>query len=71
MSVTEPKPLTPRPAATVILLRAASEVEVLVIRRHENLAFMGGMWVFPGGALAQSDSAPETLARIPEAARTR
>jgi 8-oxo-dGTP pyrophosphatase MutT (NUDIX family) len=65
------KPLLPRPAATVILLRAASEVEVLVIRRHENLAFMGGMWVFPGGALAQSDSAPETLARIPEAARTR
>jgi 8-oxo-dGTP pyrophosphatase MutT (NUDIX family) len=67
----EPKPLSPRPAATVILLRAARDVEVLVIRRHENLAFMGGMWVFPGGALAQSDSEPEALARIPDAARRR
>jgi 8-oxo-dGTP pyrophosphatase MutT (NUDIX family) len=64
-----PTPLVPRPAATVMLLRDAHEVEVLVIRRHEKLAFMGGMWVFPGGALAASDGAPEALARIPAAAR--
>jgi 8-oxo-dGTP pyrophosphatase MutT (NUDIX family) len=43
--------------------------EVLVIRRHENLAFMGGMWVFPGGALSAADVSPESLARIPEASR--
>jgi 8-oxo-dGTP pyrophosphatase MutT (NUDIX family) len=64
-----PTPSAPRPAATVILLREAQDVEVLVIRRHENLAFMGGMWVFPGGALSASDCAPHALARIPEPAR--
>jgi 8-oxo-dGTP pyrophosphatase MutT (NUDIX family) len=71
MNASTPRPLPPRPAATGILLRAARDVEVLVIRRHESLAFMGGMWVFPGGALAPSDRAPETLARIPASARTR
>ncbi|HLS80589.1 MAG TPA: hypothetical protein VK025_04215 [Steroidobacter sp.] len=65
-------PATPRQAATVILLREAScGVEVLVIRRHKDLAFLGGMWVFPGGALAPADSSPETLARIPQHSRMR
>ncbi|MGH8177845.1 MAG: NUDIX hydrolase [Steroidobacter sp.] len=63
---------TPRHAATVMLLReAASSAEVLVIRRHENLAFMGGMWVFPGGALSVADTSPDSLARIPEASQLR
>lgn len=65
-------PLTPRHAATVMLLREArSTVEVLVIRRHENLAFMGGMWVFPGGALAAADMSASALACIPEESKTR
>jgi 8-oxo-dGTP pyrophosphatase MutT (NUDIX family) len=72
MHTTDAKPpLVPRPAATVMLLREARDVEVLVIRRHENLAFMGGLWVFPGGARAPSDSTPDALARIPEPARAR
>ena len=56
----------PRPAATVMLLREAVDgVEVLMTRRHEKLAFMGGMWVFPGGTLHSSDASPRMLARIP------
>ena len=51
-------PVTPRPAATVIMLRpAATGVEVLLTRRSASMAFMGGEWVFPGGAIAKADSA--------------
>lgn len=59
-------PSTPRPAATVMLLReAAGGAEVLVIRRHEQLAFMGGLWVFPGGTLTASDCSDMALSCIP------
>jgi 8-oxo-dGTP pyrophosphatase MutT (NUDIX family) len=65
------QPVVPRPAATVLLLREGREsVEVLLIRRHEKLAFMGGMWVFPGGAVSAADASAAVLARIPEASRT-
>jgi 8-oxo-dGTP pyrophosphatase MutT (NUDIX family) len=44
---------TPRPAATVILLRGGSEtLEVLLVKRNPQARFMGGAWVFPGGAVA-------------------
>ena len=60
------QPVVPRPAATVLLLREGRDtVEVLVIRRHENLAFMGGMWVFPGGSVCSADAAPAAFAQIP------
>jgi 8-oxo-dGTP pyrophosphatase MutT (NUDIX family) len=43
---------TPRQAATVILLRGASErLEVLLVQRTPKARFMGGVWVFPGGAV--------------------
>src|SRR2546425_1201988 len=43
----------PRPAATLILLRpGAAGPEVLMIQRTQNAAFLGGAYVFPGGALA-------------------
>jgi 8-oxo-dGTP pyrophosphatase MutT (NUDIX family) len=65
------QPVAPRPAATVLLLREAADgVEVLAIRRHEKLAFMGGMWVFPGGAVSAADASAAVLARIPAASRT-
>lgn len=65
------QPVAPRPAATVLLLREGRDgVEVLATRRHEKLAFMGGMWVFPGGAVCAADASPAVLARIPEASRT-
>jgi 8-oxo-dGTP pyrophosphatase MutT (NUDIX family) len=45
-------PTEPRQAATVILLRGGSEqLEVLLVRRSPQSRFMGGVWVFPGGAV--------------------
>ncbi len=43
---------TPRQAASVILLRGGAErLEVLLVRRTPQARFMGGVWVFPGGAV--------------------
>jgi 8-oxo-dGTP pyrophosphatase MutT (NUDIX family) len=65
------QPVVPRPAATVLLLREGRDgVEVLAIRRHEKLAFMGGMWVFPGGSVCAADASPAVFARIPAASQT-
>ncbi|WP_153067092.1 NUDIX hydrolase [Steroidobacter cummioxidans] len=67
---TNPQPVVPRPAASVLLLREQQgAIEVLLTRRHENLAFMGGMWVFPGGTLCPADTSAQSLALIPEIAR--
>ena len=42
----------PRQAATVILLRGGgAALEVLLVRRTPKARFMGGVWVFPGGAV--------------------
>jgi 8-oxo-dGTP pyrophosphatase MutT (NUDIX family) len=42
----------PRQAATVILLRGgARTLEVLLVKRTPEARFMGGVWVFPGGAV--------------------
>jgi 8-oxo-dGTP pyrophosphatase MutT (NUDIX family) len=47
---------TPRDAATVILLRpAAAGFEVFLLRRRKNASFMGGAFVFPGGAVDGDD----------------
>jgi 8-oxo-dGTP pyrophosphatase MutT (NUDIX family) len=46
----------PRPAATVILLRGeATALEVLLVQRNPNSRFMGGAWVFPGGAVDRDE----------------
>jgi 8-oxo-dGTP pyrophosphatase MutT (NUDIX family) len=46
----------PRQAATVILLRGgAQKLEVLLVKRTEKARFMGGVWVFPGGAVDDDD----------------
>jgi 8-oxo-dGTP pyrophosphatase MutT (NUDIX family) len=45
-------PTPPRPAATVILLRGGDEaLAVLLVKRNPESRFMGGAWVFPGGAV--------------------
>ncbi len=50
------KATTPRQAATVILLRGgANALEVLLVKRTEKARFMGGVWVFPGGAVDDAD----------------
>jgi 8-oxo-dGTP pyrophosphatase MutT (NUDIX family) len=47
---------SPRQAATVILLRGGEdELEVLLVKRTEKARFMGGVWVFPGGAVDDDD----------------
>ncbi|HEY8303757.1 MAG TPA: NUDIX hydrolase [Solirubrobacteraceae bacterium] len=54
LNVGEPAP--PRQAATVILLRGADRtLEVLLVKRTEKARFMGGVWVFPGGAVDEDD----------------
>lgn len=54
-----------RPAATVLLLReAGGELEVLMMRRGAQLAFMAGMWVFPGGRVDPADASAAAHARL-------
>jgi 8-oxo-dGTP pyrophosphatase MutT (NUDIX family) len=46
----------PRQAATVILLRGGeTALELLLVKRTEQARFMGGVWVFPGGAVDEDD----------------
>ncbi|HWD22212.1 MAG TPA: MBL fold metallo-hydrolase [Burkholderiales bacterium] len=46
----------PRPAATLILLRSgAVSLEALLLQRSKNAVFLGGAYVFPGGAVDASD----------------
>jgi 8-oxo-dGTP pyrophosphatase MutT (NUDIX family) len=54
------EPATPRPAATVILLRRGGKhadraLEVLLVQRNPHARFMPGVWVFPGGAVGNND----------------
>src|SRR5437588_4221342 len=54
----------PRPAATVMLLRGGAEtLEVLLVRRNPQARFMGGAWVFPGGAVDRGEGAGDTALR--------
>ncbi|MDQ5807834.1 MAG: NUDIX hydrolase [Actinomycetota bacterium] len=56
---------TPRPAATVILLRGGTEtLEVLLVKRNPAMKFMGGAWVFPGGAVATAEGTDDTAHRV-------
>ena len=46
----------PRLAASVVILRGAGEgLEVLLVKRNPEQRFMGGAWVFPGGAVDPGD----------------
>jgi 8-oxo-dGTP pyrophosphatase MutT (NUDIX family) len=58
-----------RAAATVLLLRESEgELEVLMMHRGAGLAFMAGMWVFPGGRIDAADASAAARARVaPEA----
>jgi 8-oxo-dGTP pyrophosphatase MutT (NUDIX family) len=54
----------PRPAASVIVLRDSEDgPEVLLVQRNPAQRFMGGAWVFPGGAVHQEDGSPEEAGR--------
>jgi len=54
----------PRPAATVILLRGGADaLEVLLVKRNPAARFMGGAWVFPGGAVSGEDGSGDPASR--------
>jgi 8-oxo-dGTP pyrophosphatase MutT (NUDIX family) len=60
----------PREAATVIVLRGGGEaLEVLLVKRNPDQRFMGGAWVFPGGAVdADEDSRVAAVREVAEEA---
>ena len=54
----------PRPASTVIVVRGGAErLEVLLVQRNPRSRFMGGAWVFPGGAVDPGESDEAAAAR--------
>ena len=58
------EPTTPRPAASVILIRGGdNELEVLLLERNPQARFMGGAWVFPGGAVDRDEADDEDAFR--------
>jgi 8-oxo-dGTP pyrophosphatase MutT (NUDIX family) len=49
-------PLTPRPAATVMLVRdTADGIAIFLMRRHAAMEFAAGVMVFPGGGVDDRD----------------
>jgi 8-oxo-dGTP pyrophosphatase MutT (NUDIX family) len=57
-------PTTPRQAASVILLRDAGDgFELLLVQRSPAQRFMGGYWVFPGGAVDPHEGEGEAAHR--------
>ncbi|MDX6702782.1 MAG: hypothetical protein QOF26_3008 [Baekduia sp.] len=55
---------TPRQAATVIVLRGGAQaLEVLLVQRNPEARFMGGAWVFPGGAVDAGEGDGEAAHR--------
>lgn len=52
----ENPPVPPRDAATVMLVRDGNEgMEVFLLRRNLDSDFVGGAYVFPGGAVDEAD----------------
>src|SRR5436305_10737201 len=55
---------TPRQAASVILLRGGGDgLEILLVERNPAARFMGGAWVFPGGAVDRDEGEGEAALR--------
>ncbi|HEY2996636.1 MAG TPA: hypothetical protein VGM22_27790 [Methylomirabilota bacterium] len=60
-------PVEPRPAASVVIVRAAAPtapepIEVWMIRRKQSMKFLGGYYAFPGGRVDAADGSAEALA---------
>ena len=57
-------PAPVRLASTVILMRGGSEsLEVLLVQRNPGARFMGGAWVFPGGAVDSDEGSGDEALR--------
>jgi|TARA_Y100000310_G_scaffold333815_1_gene412155 8-oxo-dGTP pyrophosphatase MutT (NUDIX family) len=55
----DPAEVAIRPAATVMLVDDRPDLQVLMMQRHANTVFAGGMWVFPGGSVDADDDSQE------------
>lgn len=59
MSEPQKPPVTPLPAATILLVRdAPGGLEVFMVKRHHQIDFVAGALVFPGGRVDKNDSDP-------------
>ena len=59
------EPTPPRQAATVIVLRGGDRVlELLLVQRTPKARFMGGVWVFPGGAVDAAEGSGDASHRV-------
>lgn len=58
-----PENRLPKRASTIVLVRPAKDgvFEVFMTRRPREMRFLGGFFVFPGGSVKRSDSAPDML----------
>ncbi|HEY5143458.1 MAG TPA: NUDIX hydrolase [Solirubrobacteraceae bacterium] len=55
----------PRQAASVILLRGGdAALELLLVQRTPHARFMGGVWVFPGGAVDAHEGEGDAAHRL-------
>ncbi len=54
----DPETIPLRNAATVLILDEQPELRVLMLKRNSRSAFVGNMWVFPGGAVDPQDATP-------------
>ncbi len=52
---TDGPPVTPRPSATVLLVREADPWELLMVHRPGGADFAPGAYVFPGGTVHEDD----------------
>src|SRR5881227_3775465 len=52
---TDGSPVTPRPSATVLLVRAGTPWELLLVHRPGGADFAPGAYVFPGGTVHDDD----------------
>ena len=71
-----PSGVTPRPAATVVLLRERTPgFQLLLMRRNRSAGFVPGAYVFPGGRVDAQDADRLLVSRLervtPEAAAVR
>ena len=58
-------PATPRPAATIVLVRPGpAGPEVLLLKRNRTVGFVPGAYVFPGGRVDSEDASAELVERL-------
>ena len=54
-AINDGPPVTPRPSATVLLIRGDDPWELLMVRRPGGADFAPGAYVFPGGTVHEDD----------------